>query len=464
MNGRSLLYSCLGLILVLAPVVSADEPPPFMADPISLTRWSPSVMGFGNTPGDIYGEVPLGGMIGMGWDVGGPGPIPHVWDVNYGLIPPGPGGLPPGDNNNGHSNGEQFPDAPIVIYFSGDDLSLGVPGTHYNHQAIRMQAAGDRFVTNGFTWFTPFQVLAGAPQNAIVGPLLPGPINLLSANQTRYNEIPSISQLMFNAFVPPAGATPMDDMDALELTPFDLDGDNVHDTFIYYCLDGMSPSLPPIGASSADVLVAVPGQPPIGIFAPAPSLGLNPQADELDALAVWDSGAIGMVDPGLDIALFSLAPGSMYLDGPDGIPGTADDLSPADIFVTDFTGFNLLYMSANALGMLFTDNIDALDVEMFQGDWSIEIWDEIPEEMPGDVDGNGVVDGLDLTAVISAFGTVPGDLLWNPAADLDDNGVVDGLDLTEVISNWTFAAAAEPESAKPGKRLGNVRKGSGNAK
>ncbi len=55
----------------------------------------------------------------------------------------------------------------------------------------------------------------------------------------------------------------------------------------------------------------------------------------------------------------------------------------------------------------------------------------------GDVDGNGVVDGLDLAAVLSAWECVPGDPLWNPAADLDGNGVVDGLDLTEVIANWT---------------------------
>jgi len=85
----------------------------------------------------------------------------------------------------------------------------------------------------------------------------------------------------------------------------------------------------------------------------------------------------------------------------------------------------------------------------------------LPMGVPGDVDGNGVVDGLDLTAVITAWETGPGCALWNPLADLDGNGIVDGLDLTAVISNWTVAgaAAAEPESAKPGKRLGNVRKG-----
>ncbi len=62
---------------------------------------------------------------------------------------------------------------------------------------------------------------------------------------------------------------------------------------------------------------------------------------------------------------------------------------------------------------------------------------ETSSRVRGDVDGNGIVNGLDLTAVISAWETEPGDPLWDPAADLDGNGVINGLDLTEVISNWT---------------------------
>ena len=83
---------------------------------------------------------------------------------------------------------------------------------------------------------------------------------------------------------------------------------------------------------------------------------------------------------------------------------------------------------------------------------------------PGDVDGNGVVDGLDLTAVLTAWETIPGDPLWNENADLDGNNVVNGLDLTEVISNWTVAAAAAPEALtsdttpKRGRGKGNVKK------
>lgn len=362
-------YLCwmIGVAAIVGCAVSvqADEPPPFAPDPISLDRASPSVVGFGNTPGDIYGEST--GFLPGGWDVGGPGPILHTADTTYGLATPT-------DNNDGHSNGEFDPTAPLVIYFSGDDLSVGVAGTDYDHQAIRSQAAGDRFVVNGSTTLSPAAVMSGAGPSAIAGPVLPGgsgtfPTNLLSANQTVYNAIPTIAPTAFNTYVPPGGATAMDDMDALELTPFDLTGDFVHDTPIYFSLDAASPSLP---ASPADVLVSPPTLAGFGLFAPAPSLGLV-ATDELDALAVWDAAGdlIADVAPLTDFALFSLAPGSPTL-----ITG---GFSAADIFVTDFSGAFTLYLPASALGMAFSDNVDALDVEIFTSVGSIEVWDEVPE-------------------------------------------------------------------------------------
>ncbi len=95
-----------------------------------------------------------------------------------------------------------------------------------------------------------------------------------------------------------------------------------------------------------------------------------------------------------------------------------------------------------------------------------------PAAVPGDVDGNGVVDGLDLTAVISAWECVPGDPLWNPNADLDGNSVVDGLDLAEVTSNWPTVPAAAPDAGSSGARArgkrtsgrANVRGGRGNVR
>jgi len=373
---RRAVFRCIWVGLVMVSPLWADEPPPGSQDPISLDRASPSVNGFGNTIGDIYGEVPLGGIIGQGWDVGGPGPVLHVPDVNYGL-------LLAQDNNDGHSRGEADPNFRVVIYFSGDDASVGMPWTEYRWQANLLQAAGDRFVTNGFTSLSPVAVMAGLGGPAvIVGPIILGrPLNMVSANQDRYNEIPSIPTWAMNLYVPtPPGVTVMDDMDALELLPMDLDANNVHDTPIYFSLDAGSPSLPPGGFSPADVFVSPPGAPMFMLFAAAPTLGLTVN-DEVDALAVWDLGQTAVLDPNWDCALFSLAPGSPYLAGPDGVPGTADDWSAADIFVTDFGGTNVLFITSRAIGMLPTDNVDAIDVEIFVDETSVEVFENFTPDL-----------------------------------------------------------------------------------
>ena len=436
---------------VATSVLMADEPPPFQADPISLDRMSPSVVWFGNTPADIYGES-LGPVMG-GWDLGGPGPILHVKDFNYGLAP--------NDNNDAHSNGEFDPHAEHVIYFSGDEFSRGIPWSHYRHQAIRLQAAGDRFVVNGIASPPPALAMFGPPA-MIMGPVLPGPINLLSANQHRYNEIPSMVPIALNTWTPPVpGASHnFDDMDALELTQFDLDGDTMHDTFIYFSVDAMA-GLPP-----ADVLFAPPGGSWFH-FAPDFMLGLFP-GDDIDALAVWDMGRIGVVDPQMDYALFSLAPGSVSLWGPDLAPNTPDDYSPADIFVTDFTGVFTLYLSHQSIGMLFDDNVDALDVEIFWGPGAVEVWDPIrqaPTPPPwnelciadlttqGAAAGDplyGVPDGLctgaDINFYINAFGagdTFIGDMTTQGAsASSSMYGVPDGLltgaDIQFYVNQWVI--------------------------
>ena len=357
---RRMLLTCLALALavLIAATLQADVGPP---DPISLDRASPSVFGgFGSTPGDIYdmlltGPIPPPPPAGtLGYDNGGPGPIVHIGELSYGLVP--------GDNNDGHSNGELDPfQNQLSIYFSGDDLSVGAPGTDYLHQSIRAQAAGDRMMLNGVTLASPAAVMGAGVPSPVSPPFLPGglgnfPVNLLNANQHRYHEIPSIGPGAFNGFVPPAGATAMDDMDALELTAFDLDGTMTHtvlDTPIYFSLDGLSPSLP---GSPADIQVTAPGAGFYGLFAPAVTLGLGP-SDDVDALAVWDVDGSLSASPG-DYALFSLAPGS---------PALGAALSAADIFVTDFSGAFTTYLTAASLGMLFTDNIDAIDVEFFFG-------------------------------------------------------------------------------------------------
>ena len=56
--------------------------------------------------------------------------------------------------------------------------------------------------------------------------------------------------------------------------------------------------------------------------------------------------------------------------------------------------------------------------------------DECPADCPGDLDGNGLVDGGDLGQMLGAWGTN------NPIADLNGDLVVDGVDLGVLLGNW----------------------------
>ena len=54
-------------------------------------------------------------------------------------------------------------------------------------------------------------------------------------------------------------------------------------------------------------------------------------------------------------------------------------------------------------------------------------------EIPGDFDGNNVVDGADLAVILGSWGPCTS---ADCVADLDDNGTVDGGDLALVLANW----------------------------
>ena len=51
--------------------------------------------------------------------------------------------------------------------------------------------------------------------------------------------------------------------------------------------------------------------------------------------------------------------------------------------------------------------------------------------LPGDLNGDGLIDGADLLIVLAAWGTA------GPAGDLDGNGIVDGADVLIVLGSWT---------------------------
>jgi hypothetical protein len=202
MKTRSLALAAVAALLAgLIGIPAAADPPP---DPISIDAHSPSnfLCAVPKNPADIYGV--LGGIIGQGCDVGAFGPIVHVPAPNYGLTPQ--------DENDGHSAGEMDPNARVAVYFSGDRASQGVVGTEYAVQENNFQAAGDRFVTNGFTLASPAASFAACAATTIGPAVFPGRgPNLLSLNQDWYNEIPSIRPNVLNRL------RYLDNLDAVEL-------------------------------------------------------------------------------------------------------------------------------------------------------------------------------------------------------------------------------------------------------
>ena len=54
----------------------------------------------------------------------------------------------------------------------------------------------------------------------------------------------------------------------------------------------------------------------------------------------------------------------------------------------------------------------------------------------GDVNKDGMVDMLDISMVVDAFGSSSGSPNWNPAADFNNDGTVDQLDIAIVVRDF----------------------------
>lgn len=315
----NLWTGALGAAALLAFALPADAG-------VSIDRASPSIGGcpFVVTPAHLYQQVVPGG----GCDVAGVGPQVEVRPPSFGLVA--------GDNVDAVSaNTSTSPGLNYHVVFSADRASLGQPGTPYRGEALLNQAASD-------LWRTP--LTGGSPAAAMAacaGVPIPPP-QALHRTQTDFNLIFTVA----TGIAAPAGV--QDNIDGVELDGMDLTGDQFHDLDAYFSLDAASPSL---GAASPATLFYTPAGGATGIFANPGLLGLV-GGDDIDALVMWDRGVIGVVDPLVDLVLFSLAPGSPSL-------GAA---SPAAIFVSDFAGGFCPFTAANQLGLRAADNVDGLDV------------------------------------------------------------------------------------------------------
>ena len=207
------------------------------------------------------------------------------------------------DNLNAISYGKDSLKGPF--YFSVDKLSLGLAGTAVQSQRLADESAGDVYLNS-----------AGS--------------NQLFLDEEELGLIPGFLG---------------DDLDALAIE------DKPNGGLTYFSLDDLS-FTNFFDTYSSDILLSD-GNDNFSIFADGFSdIGLQ-DTDNIDALALLDVFEPGVLNPGIDKALFSLSSfsDSLFTTG----------FSSADILFTDFTGDFSQYVSASELGLDAFDELDALD-------------------------------------------------------------------------------------------------------
>jgi hypothetical protein len=212
------------------------------------------------------------------------------------------------DNLDALSYGRDFIGGPL--FFSVDRLAMGSVGSAVETESLLSEAAGD--VYRSFPGTGSNQLLIDEEELGLT-PVTPG---------------------FFG-----------DDVDALAME------DKGNSIFTYFSIDDFSASNF-LGAYSSDIILSKDGEKSFSIFANGFSdIGLE-DTDDIDALALYDVINPGILDPGKDLALFSLSSFSSSLLG---------GFSPADILFTDFTGDFSRFASAAEIGLDVWDELDALD-------------------------------------------------------------------------------------------------------
>ncbi|MCG3181628.1 MAG: hypothetical protein BIFFINMI_04026 [Phycisphaerae bacterium] len=254
-------------------------------------------------------------------------------------------GLTSGDELDALSDGQ---DAGNVVYFSVDRVSVGQNlgyGFSYGFLTIYDQhalghAAADLYVTTNAVYAGSAPPSVGSGLHILDGF---GP----SGNQAAFGLYPTSGYASKYT-----GGSPIDNIDAMNFTDFDISpvgGDGVADRPAFFSLGAGSPTLGSLSAGAADVLVWTPGG-GLSILATAAQVGLT-AGDDIDAMALVTSGLPGTPTP---VGLwFSLAPGSPSLGGD----------SAADIFFSRFDGSYSVLYTAESLGLLNSDNVDALELQ-----------------------------------------------------------------------------------------------------
>lgn len=206
------------------------------------------------------------------------------------------------------------------VYFSVDRLSQGLPGSAVETQFLLGDAAGSIF-TSG---------LNGS--------------NSLFATPSSLGLVPGFFG---------------DDVASLALIQSGADR-------AYFSIDLFSTSNILNPGLSASILVSI-GAGTFQVFATPADIGLN-ILDDIDGLVLLDRGRPGILDPGVDLALFSLSTFSNSVLPPNSF------VSSADILFTDFQGSYSVFASAADLGLRPDDELNALATDIVPEPASLLLW------------------------------------------------------------------------------------------
>jgi type II secretory pathway pseudopilin PulG len=340
--------------------------------------------------------------------------VPGVTGPEVNTVPPEVNPAPPLDTtyiDEFSSNRAPIHGRPLRLAFSVDRASKGVHESAVRDQFDHNQQPGDLFLSDGL--FTAPSVFLPVlpPGVGYFGDLVgvgSGTTNSLLLNQSALT-LRAGSPIFVDSTVTAPDISPgsHDNVDGFDIALVDTTDDDIGDKHLYFSVNPSQPGLNPIYTSAAAIYRTAPGSQFPAQFAIAPTMGLDgngQNTDDIDGLELFDRGAIGVLNPGVDYALFSLSPGSQTLLNNPG-------LTAADIFFTDFDHSFARFVRDADLGLSGTVN---------------------PAELggPGGSPGAGPPvlepDGNDNLDALGSY--TPGDMDWNGELDLEDvDDFVQGL-------------------------------------
>ena len=234
----------------------------------------------------------------------------------------------------------------LNIVVSGTDLGLQDDFFGGVFDSLNALSYGNDDLSSSPNTFTVSRISVGLPGTAVESQSLIGEqggsifTSVLKGDNQLLNDPASL------------GLTPGLFGDALNSLSRDRSG-----SLIYFSIDGFSATNGfGTGGLSADILVSD-GNGSFSIFADNSTMGLD-DADDIDSLILFDRGTIGQLDPGIDMAIFSLSsfsPSTITFTGNPYQPGVLGSVSPADYLMTNFNGNSSACVNAPDQGVDETD-------------------------------------------------------------------------------------------------------------